>query len=1401
MGATYKLKHKKADGTIEDVVLQGSIIDIADQYVRITDLDSGIYKLTYEGSKYIYYNGTSGTETVAYLFATPFILNVTKKQASKDAEAYWDWYTLCYTSAANGSPIITYGLSTVSSGTRNTKNFGLLLQSISGYVKDNLTYNTSGNIYALSAYQGYVLDQRLQALEQGGGGSGSGSAEPFIVTFTNDGNNNYTVDLTYDDIEEAFTNGKIVIGVSTNNSYIYQIFGLSDDDTIPFSRIVNWGENGAVVETLFVDTDDSVSYAQNTLATTALATATSKGLMSATDKKKVDWLDLDTSDGYIFTIGDDSVTSARIELNNNDNSVNATGEEVYLHSTFGSAYVTSEDDIYLQAKGDIKANGKKVATTDMAVHFIPSERITVVAGSGSENTESGSRERWKIADVDGITTPTEGMLISLQAPTTGHFWGVHLSIDGGEKSYPIYQNGASLIITFVENSSIILSFNAQKSCWDDVSFSTSGKVKQNLTSQNNNFALLFRQYALGSYPHIDAFNTSQTKFTDNIYANPSTGTIYANDFVVDGKSIVGSGGEADYDKIYVTQVENVEYDGDAIYWDGGLEFTDENDNFVKEKTMVLNLPFIAGDGIEFSPTDDAQRMVISATNTGGGSSSGGDADTFVVHFNYDSEGNLVADQSFDEVYSKIQDGKMPFAELWERNFSYYYGSRFEIGFRSIDPSAGTGVDGDDSFIGIHYISLNSDGYANYWMEGIVIPSGSQGSGAGQQSVTYAQLKKLRDDGKLVAGMQYRITDFVTTTSQPDTQSAGHPFNIIVTALSNTTLSENASADLPATNIANADGSLAQGSVQPYYYVFEDFNDATGPTEGYKAGDIFVAYDYLENNDGVVVPVLYKNEVEAYGEEGPDYQDKFYYEGTMEVDGVTYDKWRKICEDGDGPYWDGSTGSIWALTNVIVKDGQIGGGAVDPYFANANLPAWEIKYCLDNDKTRFAWADEGGIEAIRVYSADDVSDYIYVRTPDGDNENGIAWCYVIDSENLDFSDIGDWNNYADDDVIYTEAETVSVGDFLDMSGTEVEVLALKYGNGGKGVIYYMKDEWGNECPYDFKNIQFKRYAVTATAVQEKEFMIYEQGSQDIKYACGTSLDGCTVDSENSAYYYTFSYVLQTGDVQDLTIVGNKLRPDYEDNCVQNKMGIYIPSNYEGDIKLHLSNNVCVTTELWYIDNDDVLSYSYNTFGNNCNSNTFGNHCYHNILGIGCYHNTFGTYCVSNTFGNYCSSNTFGNGCNYNTFGNDCGFITFGNDCYHNTFGNSCSSNTFGTYCVSNTFGNSFSSNTFGNDCVSNTFGNNCNNNTFSTYCNYNTFGNECYSNTLFQYARYNIFENGVHYVALTSTTQGNYNNCLQNITVSQGVKGTSSSNRKTINATRNLDYKTTYVAKGSVTTEV
>lgn len=63
------------------------------------------------------------------------------------------------------------------------------------------------------------------------------------------------------------------------------------------------------------------------------------------------------------------------------------------------------------------------------------------------------------------------------------------------------------------------------------------------------------------------------------------------------------------------------------------------------------------------------------------------------------------------------------------------------------------------------------------------------------SVKYADLVGMRDAGKLIPGQLYRITDYVTTTTQADTMSAGHAFDIIVMATTGNLLSENAWAAL------------------------------------------------------------------------------------------------------------------------------------------------------------------------------------------------------------------------------------------------------------------------------------------------------------------------------------------------------------------------------------------------------------------------------------------------------------------------------------------------------------------------------------------------------------------------------------------------------------------------------
>ena len=339
-------------------------------------------------------------------------------------------------------------------------------------------------------------------------------------------------------------------------------------------------------------------------------------------------------------------------------------------------------------------------------------------------------------------------------------------------------------------------------------------------------------------------------------------------------------------------------------------------------------------------------------------------------------------------------------------------------------------------------------------------------------------------------------------------------------------------------------------------------------------------------------------------------------------------------------------------------------AGDTYFENAKLEAWEIKYCIDNDTTRFAWAD-------------------------------------------------------------------SIN--------------------GKGVIYYMKDEWGNECPYDFKNIQFKK----------SDVFLYTFGGTTDNSLTG----GC---HHNTMMEYTLNSVL--------TLNFNT----FGTSCYSNTFGSYCYSNTFGtNCNYNMLDSGCYA----------------NTFGNACSGNTFGISCRINIFGDAFGSNMFGNSCRENTFGINCYYNTFGNNCMTNTFGSDYQVNTFGSEGRTNMFGDNCRTNTFGDYCSSNTFGNYSSSNKFGNDCLYNTFstycsnnmfGNNCTYNKFGNYCTSNTFGNMCSSNNFYagnagnagttkkDYIRYIVLEDACRYNNFYSTLTTSINNYLQRIII-KGLDNTTATN--------------------------
>ena len=268
---------------------------------------------------------------------------------------------------------------------------------------------------------------------------------------------------------------------------------------------------------------------------------------------------------------------------------------------------------------------------------------------------------------------------------------------------------------------------------------------------------------------------------------------------------------------------------------------------------------------------------------------------------------------------------------------------------------------------------------------------------------------------------------------------------------------------------------------------------------------------------------------------------------------------------------------------------------DTYFAEngANLSAWKIWYGLDNDQDRFVWAIK--YDAIKLLYSDGMS-YIYRRYKDADKDDKIAWALVKESENNAFGSV-----YLDDininDIVLTE-QNVSSGDTIEFDGELIEIVEKIVR--GKGVIYRMVDEWGNDCPYDFKNILFRKN--------------FDQG--------GLS----RVEVGRTEYVYTFAWVADKMD--DASIVANNgtilLNDEGEvTGCHHNVIGDFNTYDYfranPTTPTLFLPGNVFLYTR-------EMTDACYNG-------------CCGNHLADCCAENGFSGIAINNVLQGYCQDNMF------------------------------------------------------------------------------------------------------------------------------------------------------------------
>ena len=230
--------------------------------------------------------------------------------------------------------------------------------------------------------------------------------------------------------------------------------------------------------------------------------------------------------------------------------------------------------------------------------------------------------------------------------------------------------------------------------------------------------------------------------------------------------------------------------------------------------------------------------------------------------------------------------------------------------------------------------------------------------------------------------------------------------------------------------------------------------------------------------------------------------------------------------------------------------------------------------------------------------------------------------------------------------------------------------------GKGVVYRLVDERGNDAPFDFKGILFLRDTefwgsnAAATKIAENNF--------------GTETPG-------DKWLYLFSGIDGEGNIIDFS----KAPIIYEDEGEQYSVVTCLDNIFSRPTGLEPTNPFTIPTNVFIanVGPDGHVDVNNNTFGGSMTNNTFGGSV------------------TANTFGSFAGDNIFV----YDVTGNIvCGYLG------HNTFGmaednvfvGSVNDNTFGEGVTSNVFGGNVDHSTFAEGASGNVFGGNISRSTFS-----------------------------------------------------------------------------------------
>ena len=450
-------------------------------------------------------------------------------------------------------------------------------------------------------------------------------------------------------------------------------------------------------------------------------------------------------------------------------------------------------------------------------------------------------------------------------------------------------------------------------------------------------------------------------------------------------------------------------------------------------------------------------------------------------------------------------------------------------------------------------------------------------------VTYSQLKELRDNSQLVPGKQYRITDYVTTTTLANTQSAGHQFDVIVTADSYNTFNEVARAIQHQGDTYFSDSDLNAWQI---WYCFDNDKER---------------FPWAKTDSKKITVML--DTVALTGE----------YIGTYTFEGTTYHKWDTLYE--------GMVVSLLTISDSPnVGDTIVGLAIISLGVAElAPLPITNVQ--------------EGG--------NDEGYGVIYRMIDEHNND------LPYDFKNIQFvrkltNGVLDLDNGTDEFVFTFNVFDEDSGAHYDHSLGEVcygnIIKKSSYGLNNIVFLNVMQEDYKNSIANIFGdecfNMTFGSNAVSnifGVFCHENTFEEESTYNTFGRFCYGNTFGGECYnnkfgdDCRSSTFGKSFAN----------NIIGNNCYDNtFGDYCYYNTFGVSCFNNTFGN---HCENN---TFRSECYGNTFGASCQYNTFGDICLAIHFGNSCYYNTVGNYCSVIFIGNMCQYNTFGSGCSDFYFG-----------------------------------------------------------------------------------------------------------------------------------------------------------------